>query len=340
MFEKVCRKRLCSIIVMLWSMLVLSLPVEAKSPIIIRHDAHLMEKDVKINLAWLSDEPIVKIIVSAGREQLIIQKNIDNDRTESGYSGEIDIVVPAYMYGAAAERSMYMSRQSSSEIQQNSMEMYANSASPRNESVQYTVQLIDEVNQRSALLKDTLRRNEPTLPRTGQKQQPIAAVNILAIDTKNPLNSAINTTIGLLGKIGQTPDIKNVDIKFLGDNRVIFSFEATGSKGIDRIVYEVRNSSGDIDNQNTISCNSEKQCSRQSESLNMGSGSYLLYVTATDIENSSSKKVEKGFQVTAGSAAIQTQQTTQQQVTQQETPQSTSTSSSQNIDPGVVYEKE
>jgi len=340
MFAKIFSKNVVITIVALWAMMVLIPPAEAKSPIIVRYDAQLMEQSIKINLAWQSDEPVVKIIVSAGREQVIVERNIDNERTESGYSGEIDIVVPAYVYSAGGENSVYMSRQSSSQAQQSSVEMRANSTSQQNEAVQYSVQLVDEVNQRSALLKDKVRRIEPTLPQTVQKTQPKAAIGTVNFDAKNIVNSAINTTIGFAGNIGQVPDIKNVSIKNWGGNRVSFNFEATGAKGIDKIVFEVRNSQGDISNQNSVSCNSEKQCSRQSESLNLSTGSYLLYVTATDVENNNSKKVEKGFQVTADSVSVQAPQTIQQPVTQQVIPQPATNTSSQGSDPGVTYEKE
>ena len=339
MFEKIISKNVFITIVALGVIMMFAPTVAAKSPVIVRYDAQFMEQSIKINLAWQSDEPIVKIIASAGREQIIIENNIDNERTESGYSGEIDIVIPAYVYNAGGENSVYISRQSSSQEQKSSVEMRANSTSQQNEAVQYSVQLVDEINQRSALLKDKVRRIESTLPQTVQKTQPKAAIGTVNLDAKNIVNSAINTTIGLVGNIGQAPDIKNVSITNWGGNRVSFSFEVTGAKGIDKIVFEVRNSKGDITNQNSVSCNSEKRCSRQSESLNLSTGSYLLYVTATDIENNNSKKVEKGFQVTAGSASVQTPQTTQQTVTQQVTQQPATNPSSQESDAGIIYEK-
>ena len=319
--------------------------VAAKSPIIVRYDAQLMEQSIKINLAWQSDEPVVKIIASAGREQVVVESNIDNERTESGYSGEIDIVIPAYMYNPSGENSVYMSkqsqtRQSSDQTRKSSTEMYENSASIRNEVVQYTVQLIDEVNQRSEMLKDQVQRVGTANLQPRQKSQPLTTASKVDIDVRNPLNNAINTSIGLVGQIGKTPDVKNLSIKNWGDNRVSFSFDATGAKGIDRIVFEVRNSTGEIANQNTISCNSEKQCSRQSEPLNLSSGSYSLYVTAIDIENNSSSKAEKGFQVTSGAVSVQTQQPVQQQVIQPASQQTSTSPSSQGSDPGVTYEKE
>jgi uncharacterized small protein (DUF1192 family) len=340
MFEKIISKNVFITIVALGVIMMFAPTVAAKSPVIVRYDAQFMEQSIKINLAWQSDEPIVKIIASAGREQIIIENNIDNERTESGYSGEIDIVIPAYVYNAGGENSVYISRQSSSQEQKSSVEMRANSTSQQNEAVQYSVQLVDEINQRSALLKDKVRRIESTLPQTVQKTQPKAAIGTIGIDVKNPVNTAINTTIGLVGNIGQLPDVKNVSIKNWSENRVSFSFEATGAKGIDKIVFEVRDSHGNIANQNTISCNSEKQCSRQSESLSLSPGSYSLSVAAMDIENNSSKKVEKEFQVTAGTGSVQTQQPAQQQVMQPASPQTSTTPSSQGDDPGIVYEKE
>jgi hypothetical protein len=164
-----------------------------------------MEKEIRINLAWQSDEQVAKIIVSAGKGQVVIY-TVDNERNESGYSGEVDIVIPAYLYNISGERSMYVNQQSSSAFQQNSMEMYANSGSPSNEAVQYTVQLVDEVNQRSTLLKDNVRRTDLSHSNTvGQKPQAISTSGAVIVNVKEVLNSAVNSTIGLLAKNGTAP---------------------------------------------------------------------------------------------------------------------------------------
>jgi hypothetical protein len=300
------------------ALMTLAPAAEAMSPVITRHDAHLMEKEVRINLAWQSDEPVAKIIASAGREQVVIESNIDNERNEGGYSGEIDIVVPAYLYNTSGEQSMYMSRQSSGPLQQSSVEMYADSASPYNEVVQYTVQLVDEVNQRSTLLKDKVCRAEPAYPQPGQRPQPGSAAAAVAVNAKDPLNTALNTTIGLIGKIGQAPEVKNVRVSNWADNRVSVSFDATGGKGLDRVVFEVRDSSGTIASQSTILCNSEKQCTKQSDPFVLNPGRYALSVMAVDIQNSNSKKSEQEFQVPDGTGSVQRpiQQPAQQPVQQ------------------------
>ncbi len=312
---------------------------EAGSPVIIRHDAHLMEKDIRINLAWQSDEPITKIIVSAGKEQIVLE-NIDNERNESGYNGETNIVVPAYLYSVSGEQSMYMSRQSSSPFQQNSMEMYANSGSPANEVVQYTLQIVDEVNQRSTLLKDKVRREELSHNVIRQPPQLKSNTGTVTINAKDPLNTAINTTIGLIGKNGQVPEIKNVKVINWTDNRVSFSFDASDDKGVAKVVYEVRNDRGDITSQNTIECNSEKLCLKQSDPFALNAGSYVLSVIAVDTDNNNSIKREQSLHVQGSSSVVQQPVPQNLQQTIQQPPQQTSPVSAPINDPGVIYENQ
>lgn len=337
MFKHIYSRYSFITILTLWVVAILALPVYAANPVIIRHDAHLMEKEVRINLAWQSDEPIVKIIASAGKEQIVITNNIDNERNERGYSGEIDVVVPAYVYNATGERTLYMSSQSSSAFQQRSTEMYANSTSPQNEAIQYTVQIVDEVNQRSVLLKEKVRRIEPSRPHGGQKPVQKSNIKTATINTKDPLNTALNTTIGLAGKIGQTPVVRNVTVKNWTDNRVSIGFEATGSKGINEVAFEVRDANGNVANQSTISCSSEKSCTKQSDPFTLTQGTYTVSIVATDIESNKSKTIEQEFEFTENTIASQQ---TAPQTSQTSVQKTDSASSSTSNTDGVTYEKE
>ena len=264
----------------------------AKNPVITRYDAHLMEKDVRINLAWQSDEPIVKIIASAGKEQVIFVDNIENERNDRGYSGQIDIVVPAYLHNVVNEQTLNVNNQNPNTFQHRSSETYDNSVSPQ----QYTVQIVDEVNQRSVLIKDKVRRVEPFKSSGEIKQQPKSTTGMVTVDARDPLTNVLNATIGLVGSIGQTPEVKNVTIKKWTENRISIGFEATGSKGINRVVMEVRDAQGDIAYQNPVYCESEKQCAKQSEPFNLKRGNYIVSLTAVDVENNKSKKIDREIQ--------------------------------------------
>jgi len=310
--------------------------VFAANPVITKHDAQLMEKDVHINLTWQSDEPIVKIIATAGKEQIIITDNIENLRNERGYSGEIDIIVPAYIYNSTNERTLYMSQQSSNPVHQSSSEVYSNYISPQNEAVQYTVQIVDDFNQRSTLLKEKVRRIEPN--QQFSEQKPVQkSTNTATVDTKDPLNSVLDTAVGLAGKIGQNPVIKNVKVKTWTENRVSISFEATCTKGLNNVAFEVRDSRGDIANQGTISCDSAKSCTKQSDPFTLTQGKYTVSLVATDIENNKSKTIEQEFLFTGDTSSTQqnNQQNTQQTTNtgNQETGSRSSTSDST----GVTY---
>lgn len=330
------------IFLMIFTLVMVTQSANAGSPVIIRHDASIMEREIKINLAWQSDEPVAKIITSAGSGQVIIN-NVDNERTERGYSGEIDIVIPAYLYNVSGDQSMYMSRQSSSPFQQNSMEMYANSGSPSNEMVQYTIQLIDEVNQRSTLLKDNVRRSE--LSRggiAGHNPQTKTTSGTMIVNAKDPLNTAINTAIGLIAKNGAAPVIKNLKMQNWTDNRASFSFDATDDKGVVKIVYEVRDPRGYISTQGFVPCNSDKSCSGQSDYFTLNAGNYVLSATAVDTDNNNSVKSELPFQVqNNGTGNVQQPVQQNQLQTIQQTPQQvTSPVPSQMNTPGVTYENQ
>ena len=309
-------------------------PALAKSPVIIRYDAQMMDNEIRINLAWQSDEPIAKIITSAGRGQLIITETIENERNENGYSGEMNIVVPAYIYNATGEHTFYLNRQNSSTFQQSSMEMYSNTTSPQNEAVQYSVQLVDEVNQRSTLLKDKVRRLEGVGPQGGSRHLGKQSGGTVRIDTTNPVNTALNTSIALVGNKLGTPVVKNIQVKNWTGSRVSIAFEATGSKGIDSVAIEVRDASGNIANQSTVSCSSDKQCSKQSDPFSLDAGSYRASLIATDSESNKSPAREMAFEVTNGETTQQTAVSVSPQTS------SSSSSSSSTGSSGVTYEKE
>lgn len=298
--------------------LLTAVSAQAGSPVIIRHDAHLMERDIRINIAWQSEEPVVKIIASAGKEQVVVQEGIDNDRNEGGYSGEIDIVLPAYPNKLTGEQSLYMSRQNSSQFQQSSTELYANTTPPYTEVVQYSIQLVDEVNQRSTLLNDKVHRLDQASSKRnlhGSQQPQQSPMKTVTIDTKDPLNTALNTTIGLIGKIGANPVIKDAKVSFWTENRVSINFNAIDDKGVDKVVFEVRDARGNLAHQDSLLCSSEKQCSQQTDTFVLNTGKYVLTAFAVDTENNNSKKVTVEFQV-ANSGQQLIEQAPQQMINQ------------------------
>lgn len=297
-------KIIYSSVAMLLATVALASSAHAKGPLIIRHDAHVMEKEIRINLAWQSEEPIVRIIASAGKEQIVVDKNIDNERNEGGYSGEIDIVVPAYPDSTSGGQSLYVNRQNSNQFNQSSTEMHANSAAPYNQVVPYTVQLVDEVNQRSILMKDTAQRYDAGNSLPGQRllrnDKTATPVTVMpAITPKDPLTTALNTTIGLIGKIGSNPEIKSAKVSYWNENRVSIDVTAIDDKGVDRVTFEVRDMQGNSVYQNVLSCASEKQCSKQSDPFVLNQGTYLLSAVAVDNENNNSKKYTVEFQMTS-----------------------------------------
>jgi hypothetical protein len=275
---------------------------QAASPVIVRHDAHIMEKDIRINIAWQSDEPIVRIIVSAGKEQVIVREGIDNDRNEGGYSGEIDIVVPA-LATHLGEKSLYLSQQNSSQAQPSSVEMHANTTSSYAEVVQFSVQLVDEVNQRSTLLKDQAQRLDPVYatanskPLQGSQQSQQSSLKSVTFDTKDPLNTALNTTIGLIGKFGANPEIRDAKVNIWADNRVSINFDVIDDKGVDKVTFEVRDATGNTAHQDSVPCASGKQCNKQTDPFVLAPGKYVLSAVASDADNNTSKKVTVEFQV-------------------------------------------
>lgn len=292
----------------------------AKSPVIIRHDAHLMDNEVRINLAWQSEEPIAKIIVSAGREQVVVEKDIDNDRNDSGYSGVIDLIVPYSPYtDYGGDHYVAMSQQTSTPYHQSGSAMYASSSTPYREMVQYTVQLVDEVNQRSTLLKDTVRRPDQAYLLSKRKDRsPAHSTDAsLDIDVKDPMKTAISGVAGLIGKFTSVPEIKHAKINYWGNSRTSVSIEAIDDRGIDKVLLEIRDSLGAIVRQDTIFCNGDKLCSRESEAFQLHAGKHFLTAIAVDTESNNSKSYSLEF-------TIQAEVSSQQEAVSQHVPQDAS----------------
>jgi len=257
-----------------------------------------MENEIRINLAWQSEEPVVKIIVSAGKEQVVIDKNIDNDRNDDGYTGEMDIVVPSAPYAFSSGEQFEMNRQSTKQANQSGSEVRASSASSSREMVQYTVQLIDEVNQRSTLLKDLVRRPDPAYSMSSRNRtKQLQPTSKVIVEPKDPLNTAINATIGMVGKMGAGPEVKNATAKFWDNNRISIVVEASDSKGVDSVAIEVRDGNGSIVHNDSISCDSAKQCQKETDSFSLANGSYALTAIAANVEQTKSQKYSITFKV-------------------------------------------
>ncbi len=94
----------------------------AKKPEVIRHDAQYLDRQVSLSIEWQSSEPVVSVRVAAGKEVKNIKVDAyDNKRNPQGYSGEVSVALQADPL-----------------INQ--------------ESVPYTIQLVDDVGQRSTLV--------------------------------------------------------------------------------------------------------------------------------------------------------------------------------------------
>ncbi|HOI72991.1 MAG TPA: hypothetical protein PLO63_02480 [Syntrophales bacterium] len=94
----------------------------ARKPEVIRHDAQYLDRQVSLNIEWQSTDPVVSIRVAAGREVKVIKVDAyDNKRVPQGYSGEVSVALQADPL-----------------INQ--------------DSIPYTIQLTDDVGQRSTLV--------------------------------------------------------------------------------------------------------------------------------------------------------------------------------------------
>ena len=129
-------------------------------------------------------------------------------------------------------------------------------SAPNREMVQYTVQLGDEVNQRSTLLKDMVRRPDPAYALSRRKDpRPLQnSGGTVVVDAKSPMNTAIDAATSLISKIGVEPEIKDVKINYWTESRISVAIKASDNKGVDKVVFDTRNSLGEIANQNSVNC--------------------------------------------------------------------------------------
>ncbi len=273
----------------------------AGAPVITKYDAHLMEREVRFNITWQSDEPVTRIIASADKEQVVVTEGIDNERNDAGYAGVIDVVVPFDPDNYSNEHKFYMNRQSSTPLSQQSTEVYENSQGQYRYAVGYSLQLVDEVNQRSTLMKDKVRRIDTQTgwaKGSGRPEQHRSAMTeAVVVDAKDPLKSAMNTALDLVGKMGSKPKIREFKVKAYADNRTAFEILAEDDKGIEQISYDIRANTGVIVLEDSLACSTEKQCSRTTTPITLNAGTYLVSAIASDGDGNKSDKEQRQFTV-------------------------------------------
>ncbi|UFS71714.1 hypothetical protein LPW11_05850 [Geomonas sp. RF6] len=288
--------------------LALSGLAQAGPPVITKYDAHLLEKEVRLNISWQSDEPVTKIIASADKEQVVVTAEIDNDRNDAGYSGTMDLVVPFNPENLYSGRSFYMNQQTSTPTQERSTEIAQNSVTPYQYAISYAIQLVDEVNQRSAMVKDTIRRFEETRTARGgnlsqSQDQKTTTSGGVTVDVGKLSNAAAQVAQNVLEQISAKPWVKELVVKRYADNRTAFAVSAQDDKGVAGIVIEVRNPQGQIVHEESVECADQKECTKTSNPISLGNGMYKVSVVALDGDGRKSAEKVKEFGVEVAQTA-------------------------------------
>ncbi|MGV8057670.1 MAG: PAN domain-containing protein [Smithellaceae bacterium] len=260
---------------------------EAKKPEISRHDAHYLDRQVSVNLQWLSSEAIVSVRVAAGKEVKEIKIDpYENKKTRSGYSGEVHVVLQT-------------------------------DPTAFQESIAYTIQVEDEDGQKSNLV--TGKVNIPLGALAG-KERDQWGKDKLAGTARSGQKDMIDQLRQVATVLAAPPVLADVSVNNPGSCTVTFKTKATHSVGLKEVDFRIFDSSNKLfDSQQILATG--KYWEGTSKDFTLGSGNYFVIVQAIDASGSTSPEKKAAFTIKAGCEPTQAQTQPQSQPQTADQPQ-------------------
>lgn len=241
----------------------ISIDAEAKKPEITRHDAQYLDRQVSVNLQWLSSEAIVSVRVVAGKEVKEIKIDpYENKKSRSGYSGELNVVLQT-------DPTIYQ------------------------ESVAYTIQVEDEDGQKSNLV--TGKVNIPTGAFAGKEHDSWGKEKLVGT-ARSGQKDMIDQLRQVATVLAAPPVLTDVTVNNPGSCTVTFKTKATHSVGLKEIDFRVFDSSNRMfDSQQILATG--KYWEGTSKDFTPGSGNYFVIAQAIDASGSTSRKRKQPLQL-------------------------------------------
>jgi hypothetical protein len=238
----------------------------SSKPDIIQYQATYLDDMLSINLQWQSPNPVVMVKVYAGREPKEIEiDEYDNRRNPKGYFGETTVVVNLE---PGVER----------------------------QSVNYVIQLVDDVGQRSRQVSGKIKLASATPQEAIPLEEPLPEAPPPEEIPSQP-GDIVEKLIQVAERHDAAPYMHKIKVTIIGDNKVNFTSKATDDKGLGKVIFRIFDREGkQVKEQVVTDLGTVWQGTTQT--VTIAAGNYRVVAQAVDTSGSTSREQSEKFKVT------------------------------------------
>lgn len=238
----------------------------SSKPDIIQYQATYHDDMLSINLQWQSPNPVVMVKVYAGREPKEIEiDEYDNRRNPKGYFGETTVVVNLE---PGVER----------------------------QAVNYVIQLVDDVGQRSRQVSGKVKLVSATSPEAVPLEEPLPEAPPPEEIPSQP-GDIVDKLIQVAERHDAAPYMHKVKVNSIDDNKVSFSSKATDDKGLGKVIFRIFDRAGTQVKEQVLT-DLGRVWQGTSKTFTIAAGNYSVVAQAVDTSGSTSREQRENFKIT------------------------------------------
>jgi len=238
----------------------------SSKPDIIQYQATYHDDMLSINLQWQSPNPVIMVKVYAGREPIEIEiDEYDNRRNPKGYFGETTVVVNLE---PGVER----------------------------QAVNYVIQLVDDVGQRSRQVSGKVKLASATSPEAVPLEEPLPE-ELPPEEIPSQPGDIVEKLIQVAERHDAAPYMHKVKVNSIGDNKVSFSSKATDDKGLGKVIFRIFDRTGKKVRAQVLT-DLGTVWQGTSKTFTIAAGNYRVVAQAVDSSGSTSQEKSNNFKVT------------------------------------------
>ncbi len=234
-------------------------------------DALYLDRFISLTLEWQSANPVMKVLISAGRESREMPVDeFDNRRNPNGYQGTVTV------------------------------QLQADSHYPQT-TIPYQIQLEDDLRQKSAVFSGKVPVTAAQAQNMPQREDTWGHSNIKAGQGQGqPLQAGgkpvdmIDKLLVVIDRFDIAPSMDAIKVNLLSPDAVSFSSKANDDKGLLEVRFRVYGVQGNLVGFQSL-INLGKSWQGSSQSFELGGGTFQVVAQAVDSSGNTSKEQRSSF---------------------------------------------
>jgi len=259
--------RISCLIVLIMALVCAGSADAARNPDIVSYDAKLLQDAVSVSIAWQSEYPVVRAVVSAGdeRKEVELDPYDDNVKDASGYHGEASIVI---------------------EVDLRQFD---------DEQINYVMQLVDDVGKRSRRVSGSLTKAAAGMT----ADQGTETDGDITPSTGGGQPGMIDKVIKVMERHDTPPVVSDIRVTVTGDKTVTVSGSAMDDKGLTEVRIQIIDGSGGVAGEKVFS-DLGRTWQGTTGSFRLAPGGYAVVAQAIDTAGNRSPEIRKKFTTKPG----------------------------------------